>query len=303
MLEDEQRFEELEAKLAALSSQVEGLELEKEVDPFLEDDVRRLIEDFREKEIAELEESDDADSDSEDFQDAGFISVQRTQDPSFKVHWITPESCDNLTKETARDAFIAGAAERFGTSQQVHAGDVLILLCRKPIAESGSEPTIPEKFCHYIGMAVNTLVVPFSAEPDASTESNITDKVGNYEIFVWSSCECSGEEPATVILPTLFESSSESTTNGNYASIGEDASPDISNAGGLLTSAEIRKDNATGAEDLAKGLSNTLTISTKNAGYKTELVQLSRDLTEYYLDRETKDLSFNADKKSKYSRI
>ena len=42
MLEDEQRFEELEAKLAALSSQVEGLELENEVDPFLEDDVRRL---------------------------------------------------------------------------------------------------------------------------------------------------------------------------------------------------------------------------------------------------------------------
>lgn len=299
MLEDEQRFEELEAKLAALSSQVEGLGLEKEIDPFFEDDVRRLIEDFREKEIAEIEESDALDESDESGGPNDFISVQTTGGRTFKVHWISPESCADMTKAKARAAFASGAASRYGTSQQVNSGDVLILLCRRPIPESGSEPTIPEKFCHYIGMAVNTGLSPTSLEPPATDVEPMTSPVGNYEMFVWSSCECSPEEPATVVLPSVFEpNESLSITHGDYASIGGVASPDMSSADGLLTSAEIRKDNATGATDLAKGLSNTLTISTLNAGYKTELVQLSQDLTEYYLDRKTKDLSFNADKKN-----
>ena len=102
MLEDEQRFEELEAKLAALSSQVEGLELEKEIDPFFEDDVRRLIEDFREKEIAEVEE--DESFDSEDSAEPDFIDVQTTGGRTFKVHWIAPDSCDEMTKAKARAA-------------------------------------------------------------------------------------------------------------------------------------------------------------------------------------------------------
>lgn len=297
MLEDEQRFEELEAKLAALSSQVEGLELEKEVDPFLEDDVRRLIEDFREKEIAQLEEEDDLDDSDDQGSGNDFIDVQTTGGRTFKVHWIAPDSCDNMTKVTARAAFAAGAAERYGTSQQVNSGDVLILLCRNPLPTE-EEPAASSKVCQYIGMAVNTGLSPTSAEPPATDVEPMTSSVGNYEIFVWSSCECSAEDSPAVILPSVFEVSSESATHGNYASISGDASPDISSADGLITSAEIRKDNATGAVDLAKGLSNTLTISTNNAGYKTELVQLSQDLTEFYLDRETKDLSFNADKKN-----
>ena len=95
MLEDEQRFEELEAKLAALSSQVEGLELEKEVDPFFEDDVRRLIEDFREKEVAQLEESEDFEDSDDSVSGNDFIAVQTTgRERTFKVHWIGLESCE-----------------------------------------------------------------------------------------------------------------------------------------------------------------------------------------------------------------
>lgn len=298
MLEDEQRFEELEAKLAALSSQVEGLELEKEVDPFLEDDVRRLIEDFREKEIEQLEESEDFEDSDEQGSSNDFIDVQTTGGRTFKVHWIAPDSCDNMTKATARAAFSAGAAERYGTSQQVNSGDVLILLCRKPVtdSESSSEPAAPEHHCHYIGMAVNTGLSPTSAEPTATDVESMTSTVGNYEIFVWSSCECSAGTLETAILPFIYASDESSSEGGSYASIGDAASPDMSSADGLLTSAVIRKDNATAPVNLAKGLSDTLTISTNNAGYKTELVQLTRDLTEFYLDRETKDLSFEADK-------
>ena len=304
MLEDEQKFEELESKLAALSSQVEDLEQETEVDPFFEDDVRRVIDDFKSRELAGLEsEGGDFDDDDESTDSSDFISVQTTGGPSFKTHWIKPTSCENMTRDLARDAFVQGAADRYGTSQQVNNGDVLILLCREAVAaepEEGSEPGEPEpkKICRYVGLAYNTLVHPASTEPPSEGEELISAPVGNYEIFVWSSCECSSEDPTTVILPSVFETgSSSSTSHGDYASIGSDGSPDMSSADGLLTSAEIRKDNVETPKDLAKGLSNNLTISSNNAGYKTELVQLSQDLTEYYLDRKTKDLSFNADKK------
>jgi hypothetical protein len=302
MLEDDQRFEELESKLAALSSQVESLELDTEVDPFFEDDVRRVIDDFKRRELAGLESEDfDGDDDDESSSSDDFISVQTTGGPSFKTHWISPTSCENMTRDLARDAFIQGAADRYGTSQQVNNGDVLILLCREPVAgESvgGSEPAAPREICRYIGLAYNTLVHPASAEPTSETEESISAPVGNYEIFVWSSCECTSESPKTVTLPSVFEENTSASVNhGSYSSIGQDTSPDTSTASSLLTSAVIRKDNATKSVDVATGLSNTITITGNNSGYKTDLVTLSKDLSEFYLDRETKDLTFNGDKK------
>ena len=301
MLEDDQRFEELESKLAALSSQVESLELDTEVDPFFEDDVRRVIDDFKRRELAGLESEDFDGDDDESSSSDDFISVQTTGGPSFKTHWISPTSCENMTRDLARDAFVQGAADRYGTSQQVNNGDVLILLCREPVAgdsEEGSEPAAPREICRYIGLAYNTLVHPASAEPTSETEEGISATVGNYEIFVWSSCECTSESPKTVTLPSVFEeNTSASVTHGSYSSIGEDTSPDTSTASSLLTSAVIRKDNATGSVDVATGLSDTITITSNNSGYKTDLVTLSKDLTEFYLDRETKDLTFNGDKK------
>jgi hypothetical protein len=228
MLEDEQKLEELEAKVAALSSQVESLGLEKEIDPFFEDDVRRLIEDFREKEIAELEESDELDETDESEESDDFISVQTTGGRTFKVHWISPDSCDDMTKAKARAAFAAGAAERYGTSQQVNGGDVMILLCRQDAAdpvidpESDDEGFNIDQTCHYIGMAVNTGVNPTSLEPplpDTSeiSFSNISSGVGNFEIFVWSSCECSE-------VTTTDENDNEITITGQlnipYVSLG-----------------------------------------------------------------------------------
>jgi len=228
MLEDEQKLEELEAKVAALSSQVESLGLEKEIDPFFEDDVRRLIEDFREKEIAELEESDELDEPDESEESDDFISVQTTGGRTFKVHWISPESCDDMTKAKARAAFSAGAAERYGTSQQVNGGDVMILLCRQDAAapvidpESDDEGFNIDQTCHYIGMAVNTGVNPTSLEPplpDTSeiSYSSISSGVGNFEIFVWSSCECSE-------VTTTDENDNEITITGQlnipYVSLG-----------------------------------------------------------------------------------
>jgi sporulation protein YlmC with PRC-barrel domain len=301
MLEDDQKFEELESKLAALSSQVESLELENE-DMFFEDDVRRVIDDFKSRELAGLESEGEDFDDDESTDSSDFISVQTTSGPSFKTHWIAPESCEDMTRDLARDAFVQGAADRYGTSQQVNNGDVLILLCREPVAEEpeeGSEPEEPEppkKICRYIGLAYNTLVHPGSTEPPSEDEELISAPVGNYEIFVWSSCECSGEPAETVVLPSIFEASSGSSTNGNYASIGDVASPDMSNADGLLTEASIRKSANTSSSNLAKGLSDTL--SKNNAGYKTQLVQLSQELSRYHLDQKKNPLNFEADKKN-----
>ena len=301
MLEDDQKFEELESKLAALSSQVEDLEQETEVDPFFEDDVRRVIDDFKSRELAGLE-SEDEDFDDDDSSSDDFISVQTTAGPSFKTHWIAPTSCDNMTRDLARDAFVQGAADRYGTSQQVNNGDVLILLCREAVAEEpgegseAEEPEPPKKICRYVGLAYNTLVHPASTEPPSETEELISAPVGNYEIFVWSSCECSDEPAETVVLPSIFEESTGSTSNGNYASIGDDESPDMSNADGLLTEASLRKSKDTSSSNLAKGLSNTL--SKNDAGYKAQLVQLSQDLSRYHLDQKKNQLNFEADKKN-----
>jgi hypothetical protein len=307
MLEDDQKFEELESKLAALSSQVEDLEQETEVDPFFEDDVRRVIDDFKSRELAGLESEDEDFDDDEDSSSDDFISVQTTGGPTFKTHWIAPTSCENMTRDLARDAFVQGAANRYGTSQQVNNGDVLILLCREPVAEEpeeGSEaeepeePEPPKKICRYVGLAYNTLIHPASTEPPSETEELISAPVGNYEIFVWSSCECSDEPAETVVLPSIFEESSESTSNGNYASIGVDESPDMSNADGLLTEASLRKSEDTSSSNLAKGLSNTLSKNDSGSGYKAQLVQLSQDLSRYHLDQKKNPLNFEADKKN-----
>ena len=302
MLEDDQRFEELESKLAALSSQVESLELDTELDPFSEDDVRRTVEYFKSLELAGLESEDEGFEDDESSSSDDFISVQTTGGPSFKTHWIAPTSCENMTRDLARDAFVQGAVDRYGTSQQVNNGDVLILLCREAAGEEpeeGSEPAepaAPKEICRYIGLAYNTLIHPASAEPTSATEESISAPVGNYEILVWSSCECSGEPAETVVLPSIFEASSESSDNGNYASIGDDASPDMSNADGLLTETSLRKSQDTSSSNLAKGLSNTLEKT--DAGYKAQLVQLSQELSRYHLDQKKNQLNFKADKKN-----
>lgn len=293
MLEDEQRFEELEAKLAALSSQVEGLELEKEVDPFLEDDVRRLIEDFREKEIAQLEEDDDLEDSDEQGSGNDFIDVQTTGGLPFKVHWISPESCDNITKATARAAFAAGAAERYGTSQQVNSGDVLILLCRKP---TGSEA--PAKFCQYIGMAVNTGLSPTSAEPTAADVESVTSSVGNYEIFVWSSCECSSESFDSVAVSELTQGSSSSSADP-YTKVGSDGSSISESVSGLLTGLEVTN---TAEKSPLSPLESTVLkdqeLTTNEAGFKASLTSLSEKLTDYYVNYSSKSLSLNASTKN-----
>ena len=293
MLEDEQRFEELEAKLAALSSQVEGLELEKEVDPFLEDDVRRLIEDFREKEIAELEDEGEDLEDSDELGGNDFIDVQTTGGRTFKVHWIAPDSCDNMTKTTARAAFSAGAAERYGTSQQVNSGDVLILLCRKPTSSEA-----PAKFCQYIGMAVNTGLSPTSAEPPATSVESMTSAVGNYEIFVWSSCECSAESSEPVTITALTPDSSSSTSD-SYAKVGSDGSSISESVDGLLTDLEVTN---TGEQAPLNPLDSTVlkdeTLSVNEAGFKANLISLSEKLTDYYVNYSSKSLSFDASTKN-----
>ena len=307
MLEDDQRFEELESKLAALSSQVESLELDTELNPFSEDDVRRTVEYFKSLELAGLESEDfggedDFDDGDQSSSSDDFISVQTIGGPSFKTHWISPESCENMTRDLARAAFVQGAADRYGTSQQVNNGDVLILLCREDIPEEpteGSEPVEPsasKEICRYIGLAYNTLIHPASAEPTSETEESISATVGNYEIFVWSSCECSDSDSDAVILPSGFEVSSESKTHGNYASIGPVSSSDSANLDGLLTEASIRKSGDTSHSSLAKGLSNDLAKT--EAGYKTELVQLSQDLSRYYVDQKKANLEFSAAKRS-----
>jgi hypothetical protein len=306
MLEDDQRFEELESKLAALSSQVEGLELDTELNPFSEDDVRRTVEYFKNLELEGLESEDfggeDDFDDDESSSSEDFISVQTTGGPSFKTHWISPDSCEDMTLELARAAFIQGAADRYGTSLQINNGDVLILLCREAVEEEpeeGSEPVEPsasKEICRYIGLAYNTLIHPASAEPTSETEEAMSATVGNYEIFVWSSCECSDSSSDAVILPSGFEVSSESKSHGSYASIGGASSADSVNLDGLLTEAYIRKSDDTSQSSLAKGLSNEL-AKTK-AGYKTELVQLSQELSRYYVDQKKATLAFNADKKS-----
>ena len=109
MLEDDQKFEELESKLAALSSQVEGLEQETELDPFSEDDVRRTVEYFKNLELAGLEsEAEDFDVDDESSSSNDFISVQTTAGPSFKTHWIAPTSCENAQLEISTLALLSG---------------------------------------------------------------------------------------------------------------------------------------------------------------------------------------------------
>lgn len=300
MLEDEQRFEELEAKLAALSSQVEGLELEKEVDPFFEDDVRRLIEDFREREIEQLEESEDFEDSDEQGSANDFIDVRTTGGRTFKVHWIAPTSCENMTKATARAAFSAGAAERYGTSQQVDSGDVLILLCRKPIpdSESSSEPAAPEQHCHYIGMAVNTGLSPTSAEPTATDVESMTSTVGNYEIFVWSSCECSAEssEPITV---TALTPDSSSSASDPYAKVGSDGSLISESVDGLLTGLEVKNtEEQAPLEPLDSVVLKDEELTEKEAGFRAKLISLSEKLTDYYVNYSSKSLSFDASTKN-----
>lgn len=301
MLEDDQRFEELESKLAALSSQVESLELDTELDPFSEDDVRRTIEYFKSLELAGLESEDFGGEDFEDDESSSsddFISVQTTGGPSFKTHWIAPTSCENMTRDLARDAFVQGAADRYGTSQQVNNGDVLILLCREPVADSGSEPEESEpsnKTCRYIGLAYNTLIHPASAEPTSATEESISAPVGNYEIFVWSSCECSAES-AGINVSSLSISSGSSDSN-KYASIGDSASPVLDTVSGLVT--DITVDNTseqTPLDSLNSIGIGSVTLSNNSAGLKTGLVSLSEKLTDYYVNYAQKSVTLEGTK-------
>jgi len=284
MLGDEQRLEELENKLAALSSQVEGLELEKQIDPFFEEDVRRLINDFREQEIIESQDLDVTEVSAEN--DA-VISVTTAIDAPFKLHWIKPESCEAMTEEKARAAFAVGVEERIGTAQSVQTGDVLILLCREPISEESSSEDLPGSFCKFIGMAVDVLGNPNSKEPDAEDEHKITESAQSFEIFVWSSCECSGEESSPVTIPSALEKGS--TSDGGMYLTPFPGYENESDTAEFLVSAEIRKDNVTLKSEVAKTISNTIEISEKRAGYNTKLVQLSEELTDFYLDREKKD--------------
>ena len=301
MLEDDQRFEELESKLAALSSQVESLELDTELDPFSEDDVRRTIEYFKSLELAGLESEDFGGEDFEDDESSSsddFISVQTTGGPSFKTHWIAPTSCENMTRDLARDAFVQGAANRYGTSQQVNNGDVLILLCREPVADSGSEPEESEpsnKTCRYIGLAYNTLIHPASAEPTSATEESISAPVGNYEIFVWSSCECSAES-AGINVSSLSISSGSSDSH-KYASIGDSASAVSDTVSGLVT--DITVDNTseqTPLDSLNSIGIGSVTLSNKSAGLKTGLVSLSEKLTDYYVNYAQKSVTLEGTK-------
>ena len=295
MLEDEQKFEELESKLAALSSQVEDLEQETEVDPFFEDDVRRVIDDFKSRELAGLEsEGGDFDDDDDESTDSSdFISVQTTGGPSFKTHWIAPTSCENMTRDLARDAFVQGAADRYGTSQQVNNGDVLILLCREAVAaepEEGSEPGEPEppkKICRYVGLAYNTLVHPASTEPPSEDEELISAPVGNYEIFVWSSCECSDEPTETVefLVPGDSSGDSDSTsTSTSYLKLGADESSGYdSDELDFLTEVEVAKDTVE-TKYTSRGLTIDEDIASKPAGLYGGLNKLSTKLTNWYVD-------------------
>lgn len=295
MLEDEQKFEELESKLAALSSQVEDLEQETEVDPFFEDDVRRVIDDFKSRELAGLEsEGGDFDDDDESTDSSDFISVQTTSGPSFKTHWIKPTSCENMTRDLARDAFVQGAADRYGTSQQVNNGDVLILLCREAVAaepEEGSEPEEPEepeppkKICRYVGLAYNTLVHPASTEPPSEDEELISAPVGNYEIFVWSSCECSDEPVETVEFLVPGDSSGDSdSTSTSYLKLGADESSGYdSDELDFLTEVEAEKDNVQSKATL-RGLTIDEAIASKPAGLYGGLNKLSTKLTNWYVN-------------------
>ena len=301
MLEDDQKFEELESKLAALSSQVEDLEQETEVDPFFEDDVRRVIDDFKSRELAGLESEDEDFDDDDDSSSDDFISVQTTGVPTFKTHWIAPTSCENMTRDLARDAFVQGAADRYGTSQQVNNGDVLILLCREPVAEepeAGSEaeePEPPKKICKYVGLAYNTLIHPASAEPTSTTEESISAPVGNYEIFVWSSCECSAES-AGINVSSLSISSGSSDSN-KYASIGDSASPVLDTVSGLVT--DITVDNTleqTPVDPLNSIGIGSVTLSDNSAGFKTGLVSLSEKLTDYYVNYAQKSVTLEGAK-------
>ena len=298
MLEDDQKFEELESKLAALSSQVEDLEQETEVDPFFEDDVRRVIDDFKSRELAGLESEDEDFDDDDDSSSDDFISVQTTGGPTFKTHWIAPTSCENMTRDLARDAFVQGAADRYGTSQQVNNGDVLILLCREPVAEEPEEteePEPPKKICKYVGLAYNTLIHPASAEPTSTTEESISAPVGNYEIFVWSSCECSAES-AGINVSSLSISSGSSDSN-KYASIGDSASPVFDTVSGLVT--DITVDNTseqTPVDPLNSIGIGSVTLSDNSAGFKTGLVSLSEKLTDYYVNYAQKSVTLKGAK-------
>lgn len=292
MLEDEQKFEELESKLAALSSQVEDLEQETEVDPFFEDDVRRVIDDFKSRELAGLEsEGGDFDDDDESTDSSDFISVQTTGGPSFKTHWIAPTSCENMTRDLARDAFVQGSADRYGTSQQVNNGDVLILLCREAVAaepEEGSEPEEPEppkKICRYVGLAYNTLVHPASTEPPSEDEELISAPVGNYEIFVWSSCECSDEPAETVEFLVPGDSSGDSdSTSTSYLKLGaDDSSGYDSDELDFLTEVEVAKSEVENGHTL-RGLTIDEDIESKTAGLYGGLNKLSTKLTNWYVD-------------------
>lgn len=286
MLEDDQKFEELESKLAALSSQVESLELENE-DMFFEDDVRRVIDDFKSRELAGLESEGEDFDDDESTDSSDFISVQTTGGPSFKTHWIAPESCEDMTRDLARDAFVQGAADRYGTSQQVNNGDVLILLCRESVAEEpeeGSEPEEPEppkKICRYIGLAYNTLVHPGSTEPPSETEELISAPVGNYEIFVWSSCECSDEPAKTVEFLVSGDVDSDSTS---YLKLGADNSSGYdSGVLDFLTEVDVAKDNVQ-SNYADRGLTIDKSIASKPAGLYGGLTKLSTKLTNWYVD-------------------
>ena len=301
MLEDDQRFEELESKLAALSSQVESLELDTEVDPFFEDDVRRVIDDFKSRELAGLESEDEGFEDDESSSSDDFISVQTTGGPSFKTHWIAPTSCENMTRDLARDAFVQGAVDRYGTSQQVNNGDVLILLCREAAGEEpeeGSEPAEPEapkKICRYIGLAYNTLVHPASAEPTNSSEESISAPVGNYEIFVWSSCECSAES-AGINVSSLSISSGSSDSN-KYASIGDSASPVLDTVSGLVTDITVNNTSEQTPVDHLNSIGiGSVTLSNNSAGFKTGLVSLSEKLTDYYVNYAQKSVTLEGTK-------
>lgn len=244
------RIQELESKLEELEDKFSGLDNNPMFDIFLKDDIIRMLEDFRRREIKgdvdkeAAEQEDDGDADDaapeEELDEFQFINIESKKGTPFKVHWIsideseTYSSCaDVVSKEIAEAVFLEAVETRRESNSEINNGDLLFLLCRPELPESGSSNTGETENCTYIGLYLD-ISGGQDEEPESSTEDlitvSLTEEVPAPEpaegeeaaeptentvasVFVWEECTCKGTDPDNKInVPTVSTTTASSSS-------------------------------------------------------------------------------------------
>ncbi len=312
---DNKKLEELEAKLLALSDAVESLEISTEVDPFEREDQRRMLDNFREAELAFTQDSQSSEnsvSSSEEPED--FIQViPEGGGDNFKAHWISIDqstsysSCSEVKEiSDANVVFREALSSKIASQDTVSSGDIFILLCQDANTESSeseSESETDTQFCRYVGL-VTKISLSQESEPDpnpADSATKLSTSSNGYEILVWSSCECpEGSSDLEPELSNLVPASDSSSSGVSFLSKGSAQSNLTVDLPEAVTSVSLSTIDWSSVENNPFSATSLTGIgkTDKLAGYLFELKELSQQYKKHTLGYKKDSFNLEANRSS-----